>query len=298
MEIGLIYAILTAMSFGLGQTLTRRGVYYAGESFSGVLISAYMGIILFPILLVFTGEWSQIWLLSWDGLISPVLAGIVHFVLARLLMYKSIFLIGANRTNAITKTHILLTVILGIIILNEPLTTSVILGSLCIGIGAILAGMEKRITGMGKTSEISRIQVTGILSALGCGACWATSAVLIKPMFEVIDSPLLAAFISYLAATPILTCFLFRPVYRKQMTTLHFNSFFILVLAGLFLAIGQFFRYATIDYLPISIGQPITGTSILFLLLFSILFNRNIEIFTRKVVVGIVIAVVGVFIIY
>jgi drug/metabolite transporter (DMT)-like permease len=297
MEIGLIFALLAAVAFAASQALFKKGASQTGESFSGVLIAVFTGIILFTFLLFFTGDWGKIWSLSWQGFALLAAAGIVHFVIARLLTYKSIQLIGANKASAITKTNILWTLIAGVTFLNEPLTILLVLGALGIAVGATLVSIEKKIAGGEEPSGISKINTIGVLSGLGGAACWAISAALVKPVLGEIGSPLAATFISYVAACPVLAGFLLNKEQRQQVTQLSRPSLIVLTLSGVAVAFGQIFRYTAFNYIPISVAQPFMGISIVFLLLFSFLINRNIEVFTWKVIMGMVMAMIGVFLI-
>ena len=67
------------------------------------------------------------------------------------------------------------------------------------------------------------------------------------------------------------------------------------VLSG---CVAQLLRYAALIYSPASMVIPIGGTSAFFIFLFSFLINRNIEVFTRKVILGMVVMVAGTFLIF
>lgn len=297
MEKGIIFAILAAICFAIAQTTIRKGVSQTGESLSAAVISTFTGLVLLLLLLFFTGDWSKLWSLSWQGFVLLAAAGIIHFAVGRLLFCKCIQLVGANKTSAITKTNILWTVVIGIVFLSEPLTMPLVAGVLCLAAGAILAGMETQGAGAEKQSEIAKIHTKGVIIGLGTALCWGISAGLIKPALAEIGSSLAATFISYVAASLIMASLLFSAERRKQVTQLPRASLALLVFVGLCLSTAQLLRYTSFNYAPISVSQPLIGTDSIFTLLFSFLINRNIEVFTWKVITGMVITVIGAFLI-
>ena len=239
----------------------------------------------------FTAEWEKLWSLSWQGFVQLGISGIIAFVFGRLLSYSCLRLIGANKASAILRTSLLYAVILGIVILKESLTSFLILGVLCIAIGVTLVSMEKE----GRVPKIFR---RGVLAGLGGAFFWGISGVLIKPAIEEIGSPYAAAFVSYAAASLVMAGMLFGKGHREQLTQLHRQSVIPLAIAGVFVTIAQLLRYVALGYSPVSVVEPLVNISGLFTFFFSFLLNRNIEVFTWKVFIGIVAVVAGTFLFF
>ena len=141
--------------------------------------------------------------------------------------------------------------------------------------------------------ETYRTQAKGILSGLGAGLCWGASGVLIKPAVMEIGSPFVGTFVSFAFAFLIMASLLFGKERRKQLLQINRASLIPIAIAGVSSAIAQLLRFTALSYSPVSLVQPITSVRILFVLLFSFLLNRNIEVFTRKVITGMVLAVAG-----
>lgn len=295
MEIGIVFALLSAVFFGASDIFLRRGVLKAGEPYTAVLISLFTGVLLFLLVIAFTAQWGKVWSLSWQvgGLL--VGAGIIHFIMGRFMYYDSIRLIGANRASPISKIDVLTSVVLGIIILSESLTISLALGVLCIIPGVILASSERQGAGTEGRSETYQMQLRGVLSGLGAGLSWGSSGILIKPAVREIGSPLVGAFISYVAATLITVSLLFRKRQQEQLVRLNRSSLIPLVIAGVLSSAGQLLRFFGLSYSPVSLVQPLISTQVLYVLIFSFLLNRNIEVFTWKVIMGMVLVVAGAF---
>jgi len=291
MEIGLIITLLSAVVFAGGNVLTRKGVYHAGESFTGVFISIFVGVLFFALLTLFSGAWHRLLSLSWQGFTLLGVAGIIHFVLGRYLAYDCFRFIGVNRGSVILRSSNFYAVILGILFLKEPVTPFLVLAVLCVTAGVTLVSVERG-------DEVSKLPSRGVLAGLGGAFCWGTSGVLIKPVIEEIGSPLAAAFISYIAAFLVVAGFLFGRGQRKQLTQLHREALVPLVISAILIAVAQLLRYLALSYSPVSVVSPLIGTSSLFVFFLSFLLNRNIEVFSWRVFIGIVVTVVGTFLFF
>ena len=291
MEKGLIFALFAALSFAVSVVYLRRAVHQTGEAFTGVAISIFTGVPFFAASLFFSGEWGKLWSISEQAVILLVAAGISHFVLGRLLSYSSYRLIGANRTSAILQTQMFYAAIFGIVLLNESLTSFLVLGVVCIAAGATLVSTQRG-------GEIAKVRARGILAGFGGALFWGTSGVLIKPAVTELGSPYAAAFISYVAASVVLAGFLFGKRQREQLFQLPRKSLIPLIIAGILTSLAQLFRFAAFNYSPISLVVPLVGTSGFLIFFLSFLLNRNIEVFTWKVFIGIVATVLGTFLLF
>ncbi len=293
MEIGLVFAILVAVSFGASDIFVRRGMLKTGESYTAVFIGLLIGIILFPLMISFNAEWEKVWSLSSQEIGLLVGAGVIHYIGGRFLYYAGVRLIGANKGSAISKTDILTAVVLGIVILNESLSSSLMLGVLFILPGVILVSVEKRAAGAGGESKAPANQLKGIISCLVAGLFWGASGVLIRPAVSEIGSPFVGVFVSYIAAALIMAGLLFRRQQRGHLVKLNRSALVPMAIAGVLTSVANFFRYSALSYSPVSLVRPIENTAILYLLLFSFLFNRKIEVFTPKVIIGMLLVVTG-----
>ena len=299
MEKGLIFALLAAVSFAGSVVFVRKATAQTGESFTPTAISVFMGIPFFAAVLLITGEWSKLLAVSWHALILLGAAGIMHFIVGRFLGYSSYRLIGANKATPFIMTNPFYTVIFSVLFLNELLTVYLILGVICIFTGVALISTEKKsvIDEMQGTS--SRMEVKGILPALGAALCWGTTPILIKPAVAEVGSPFAAAFVSYVVALVVMAFFFFRGQYREKMSQIPvFTALIPMLIGAICSSAGQLFFYTGLSYSPASMVNPLISTHILFIFLFSFLLNRKIEVFTLKIILGMVAIVVGTFLIF
>ncbi len=292
MDIGLVFALLAAFIFSLSTVSMRRGMFQAGESLTGVLISITIGMVFFSVVILITGDWRELFSLTWQAFTLLGAAGIIHFVLGRIFNYTAWRLIGANISTAIIRTQMFYTVILGIILLKEPLTIFLISGVLCIAIGATLVSLSKQ------QETATRIHIKGILAALGGAFCWGISPVLVKPAVVELGSPAAAAFVSFLVAFLVVVGLLFHRNEREQLLHLDRQSWIPIAIAGVLTTLGQLLLYTALKYSPASVVTPIRGTQVLFVFFLSFLVNRRIEVFTWKIFIGIVVTVLGTFLLF
>ena len=288
MDTGLIFALLTAMLLGASAIFLRRGVLQVGESFSAVLVVLFIGTLSSACMTFFFGDWVTLGNLSWQGYTLLTAAGVIHFVFGRFLSYTCIQFIGANRAAAIFKTQMFYAVFLGIVMLGEPLTGFLVAGVLLITAGATIASIQKR-------SEVTRVRGIGVLAGFAGSFFWGISSVMVKPVITELGSSHAAIFVSFLAAFIFVVPFLLLNREWKRLLELRRESLIPFVLAGLCNSTAQLLRYAALNYSPVSLVVPIMATSAIFTLIFSYFFNRKIEVFTWRIFVGIVAAVVGTF---
>jgi len=299
MEKGLIFMVFAAVAFALAGVLVRKGAAQTGESFTSTAISIFLGLALFAVALCITGEWSLLNSISERGFILFGVAGILHFVAGRALIFNGFRLIGSNKANPFVGTSIFYTVILGILFLNEPLNVLLIPGVLCIFTGAVLISTEKRSVAVEEKKGLLGTEVKGILSTLSGAVCWGLSPIVIRMGIGEVGSPYVGAFISYVAACIVEAIFFLRRQHREQLFQLPFFKALVpIVISGFLMATGQLLRYTSLSYSPASLVAPIASTGALFTVIFSFLINRQIEVFTLKVVLGMAATVVGTFLLF
>lgn len=292
MELGPLFAILAAASFAVTQILVRRATYLSDESFTPLAVSMLVGTPIFLLLLTFSVEWGELLSFSWQQYVLLGAAGLIHLIIARYLFFNSTRIIGANPTAAITRTSVIFSVILGVAFLGESVTALQIIAALLIMFGAVLT-----------TTEIShktfKISTQGLLMGLGTALCAAGSATLIRPVMAVTDAVYAATSVSYLTAFVIVVVIL---VLRRQQRTYvrqqNRHTFLMLSFGAVFLVIGHLFRFSALQYSPVSVAQPLMATIVIFVLLFSWMINRRIDVFNWRVIVGIAMVLSGVFLLY
>ncbi|MFC1955449.1 EamA family transporter [Chloroflexota bacterium] len=293
--IGMLLALASGFGFSVEQVFVRKGAHRSGESFSPVVISLFLGVIVFGILVVISGEVNEMASLSWLGVSSLTGAGILHFLIGRMAAYTSVRLIGANRAVPIHSSNLLFAALLGIIFLKESFGVPLLLAILLISGGIILIGARR--APRATETNISRGTLTkGVLAALTSAICWSVSPLLVKIGLNEVGSPLLGTFISYIAASIIMGILVSYPGNNQRLRRLERTSLIPFTIASIAVSVGQLCRYVALDYTQISIAIPLIGSArALFTFPLSFLFNRQIESFNLRTMIGAISIVMGIF---
>ena len=296
--LGLIIAAVAGSLFCLSTVILRKGIYWSGESFSAAPITCFTGVIFFGLAIPVTGEGGQLFSLSWKGMAYLSGAGVLHFTIGRLVAYTAMRLIGANRTSPITSCLILVSVLLGVIFLGEPLTVYLVIATFLILVGIFVISSTGGAGG--KEGGGPRAIVTmGVLAAIGGAICWGVSPLLIKIGLQGGVSPQVGAFVSYAAASIAIGLTLVFPQNYRKLGRLSRKAFTMIIVASTVLATAHLLRYIAIDLSPVSLVTTVFS-SISMLLVFpvSFLINREIEVFSWKVILGAGIITAGIILVF
>jgi transporter family protein len=290
-ELGPVFAILSAAFFAAVYVLVRRATHQSEESFSALSISLLVGTPIFALISLAFGEWQYLLLFTWQQYALLCAAGVLHFIITRYLYLIGVRIMGANPTAAIVRTSVIFAVFFGVVFLGESITAWQISGAVMIMFGAVLSSIE---IGHGTF----KISVRGLMLGLGAGLGTAGSAALIRQVMITTDAIYAAAFISYLPCFIIIIFVLsLRRQQRDHLRQQSRYDLIILASAAIFMAFGHLFRFYAFQYSPISIAQPLMGTIVIFVLLFSFVVNRRIDVFYWRVILGILMVLAGVFLI-
>ena len=134
---------------------------------------------------------------------------------------------------------------------------------------------------------------------LGTALCSAGSATLIRPVMKEVDEIYAATFVMYLVAfVVILVLLAISPRQRQAVVSQGRSTFLMLSGGAVFLVVGHLFRFTALIHSPVSVVQPLVATIVIFVLIFSWIINRKIDIFNWQVLAGIAMVLAGVFMIY
>jgi len=289
---GSLLALLSAAAFALNNIFIRRAVLIVSDASIGTLISVPMGVLVFSLVIVVSGRLPSLLSFTWQGCFWFSLAGIFDFVVGRTLIYHCIQLAGANLASILRRVDILVAVVIGIIALQETFSWQLASGVALIMTGIILAGLSPhaiRQSGGG----LARIPARAYMLGFGCGLAWGISPICVKLGLKSWGSPIAGVFVSFLAATLVLGFSLFDARRRTMITEMAVNAAGLFFISGLLGCVANLIRYVALNIAPASIVSPLCKTSPVFLLFFSFLFNRRLEIFNRAVIIGTLMVVLG-----
>jgi drug/metabolite transporter (DMT)-like permease len=252
-------------------------------------MSTLIGVPLYVALNIAIGTLSWVGRLDTFTLLVLVGAGVLHFVVGRLLGYLGLSHIGANRATPLMTTSVFYSVAAGILLLGEELRWEVIAGAVLAVLGVLLISMSLE-AGDGKGSS----GLKGLLATLGAGVVWGFTPLLMRVGVLGLGHPAPAVLVSYLSATPLALILVGWGRTRQQGRVGRQAGLYLLVWS-LLLAAGNLMSYAALAFLPVSIMVPLFSSAPLYTLVFSRIVNPRIEAFSLKVILGAASIILGVF---
>ncbi|MFC1979426.1 DMT family transporter [Chloroflexota bacterium] len=290
-------AILGALAFATSVFVLRRAVLNVSDATVGVVVSVAIGLPFFILILVSLGQVKSIVSLPWQSYAWLSAAGIVHLVIARSLLYRCVQIYGANVSQVLLNSSPFFTVIFGVSLLNEPLTWNIVTGVLLIVCGIMVISLNPQMLRSGQ-GLISGIPRKAFLLGISVGLCVGISPILIRIGLSGQTSPVVGVFISYTAAIVILGLSLVNRDRRVAISNMKIGTIGLFILSGLFISATQLARFTALSMAPASIVEPIIATSPVFVLTFSFLFNRKLEVFSAPVIVGTIAVIIGAILIF
>lgn len=293
-----VLAVVGGMFFAGSTVANRRAAYRLGESYTTTSVGIFLGVPFFAIVISLAGDWDLLMAASWGLLLRLAAAGIIHFIIGRVLSYEAYRLIGANKATPLQMSNLVYSIILAAIFLNESITVFTIVGSAGIFASTSLISTEQRSVAEPSTGRISN-NAKGIMLSLTGALCWGVTPIIIKPAVAEIGSPFVGVFVSYLAAGVVFALFYIKRELREHFTRLKARDILLSVLSGgIFAASGQLLHYTALGGGPASLVVPLVNTTVLFTFILSFFINRRIEVFTVKIIIGMVVALAGTFILF
>jgi len=292
---GALLALLSAGLFGLNTASIRRGVL-TGTVLQGMSITLPIGVPLLLIVGLASGSLGLLGEFSGSDMGLLAAAGLTHFAWGRYCNYRALKAMGSNLVSPIQQSHLLMSLILAIWILDEMLTPLRILGILLVIAGPMVM-LHWRRAGKNQTASsifrpnYSEGVIFAILSVFGFGA----SAVLARAVL-IGTSPahgMAGVLISYLAASLTVALVLLRPGRWRHVRSMEASTAKWFTLSGLMVVMSQSARFMALSIAPVTVVSPIQQTSAVFRLLFTWLINREHERFDIWVVSGIFVSLTG-----
>ena len=292
--LGAILGLISAVAFGANSIITRRGMLRVSSNYVATM-TVFTGPIFFLIVGSITGDLFKLRQMPLQAYVYLALSGITHFALGRTWGYRSIQLIGSNRSNIVTSLNPVVTIILAMIILRETITLIMGIGILCTLTGPLLILLKERVIPSAVQlkanphgKELDRPTLyKGILYGIGAAIFWGSSAIFIKLGLEHGGSPIAGSFIAYLSASiAISPSSLFNKDHREEILHGDKQSFKIALFSGLTTNVAQLMRYIAMGLGSAIVISLMLRTMPLWVLLFAFIFNRKYESFSRWALLG------------
>jgi len=275
-------ALASALCSALATVLISRGLLRYGP-YTGAWVNVAVGTVCVWIAVILGG-----------GVGHPNAAGIAYFALAgvigtfggRLLRFLSIETVGASMSAALINLSPLVASILAIIVLGEEVTAPIVIGTLVIVAGTTLLSTGGRSTG---------IRLVALLLPLMSAMCFGVVAILRKIGLSGM-TPVFGFAVNVTAALVAYTAFLIASGQCALMFC-RGRSLVYFMMAGVAENVGVFLLLEGLSIGTVSVVAPLASVSPIFVLALSFLFLRGIDILNRRIVLGTLLIVSGVYLI-
>lgn len=292
--LGILLGLASAVAFGANSVITRRGVLRASSNYVAT-VSIFTGALFFITLSGFTGDLFSVVTLHWKACLFWTLSGVIHFALGRTWAYRSLKLIGSNRSNIMTSLSPIATVALAMIVLKERLTVIQFIGILFTLSGPILMLMKEQTAAGGAETKGSsslrevdrRTLLLGTVYGLGAALFWGSSAIFIKFGLDTGGGAVTGTLLAYAGASVVISpSLLFKAENRKELVNGGSASLRVAVFSGLTTAVAQLLRYFSLGFGSVIVVSLMLRTMPIWVLLLAYIFNREYESFSRWVLIG------------
>ena len=300
--VGFFFALLSSSSLGLTVVAIRRGVLQ-GSPAVATLITVLTGVPLFVLAAVVTGQLFRASAIEAGGYVALAITGVLQMVIGRYSFYRSIQAIGGNQAELFQALQVPLSIAIAFVFLDETLGLQIAIGVGLVMAGPMLlvlakntpkAGVAPESTDKGNVSVPQVRMREGLLFGLIAIISFSVGDVLARGVLADSGLGLLGGLVIYLTAAVVLVGWVvasgrFSQI-RETSASAATRWFLLAALIG-FLA--QMSRYVALAFAPVYLVVPLMRTVPLVVLIFSFLLNRRLEVFSLKLVAGVLAAVLG-----
>lgn len=271
-------ALLSALLSAAATIFIRQGLRGYGP-YTGVWINMAVGTVCLWVAVLFTGGMGRP---TPTAFALFVLAGLIGTVAGRLLRFFAIEAVGASITGAFMNVTPLVSSGLAILLLGEHVTVPIVIGTLVIVAGATLLSTGGRSLGV----RPAHLWLP-ILSA----TCFGIVSILRKIGLSGM-APVPGTAVNVTTALVVFTGFLLASGQGRAMVC-RGPSLVYFVAAGVTENLGVFLVVLALSLGAVSVVAPLTNATPLFVIVFSRLFLRGIEVLNARVIMGSVLIVIG-----
>lgn len=287
--IGVLMGLLCAMCWASGSVLTK-GLSRKLDPFTVNAPRTLIGGVVLVLVALLTGRAPGYQVLSTDQLFFMVASMWIGGGMGDSLYVSSLSRIGVSRAFPIANSYPAITLILGLVFLQEAVSLPIV-GGLILVLAGIM--VMSRVAGRSPAAAIEETNAKrGIGAALMASFCWAASMILVAPGVEGVDSILVGSIRVPALSLALWVVVLARGTYRDLAKLNRADWIRLVVGAIIGWALGSCLFVLTVDLLGATRTAIITSTSPLFALPMSILFLR--EDFNPKVLIGTALTVAGI----
>ena len=316
--LAVVYVLLSSMSFAMNQAGVRRGML-RGSALQGVYISIWIGV---PVLIVSAAISTQLFRagdLEPRSYLLLIAVGINHFIIGRYCNHRAIGAVGANRNRTIVGANVPFSILLAVVLLGEEITQWMWVGMALVLAGPAIvfrrqspaaqprgspqgahaaagASAEAPVASAVREAEpeappprFVEGYAFGLLNAISFGI----SPLLVRSALGGSGLGVLGSLVAYSAASVVLVPLLALPMVRANLHRIDAVTSRWFMVSAVSVVLAQMFRYLALSVAPVTVVLPLMRAGSVLLLPVSYVFNRRIESFEPRVLVGIFISIIG-----
>ena len=284
MSVGILLALATAIMWGSREILLRKA-FEATRPVYGVFVTvaATFIISLIAALLYESALWNR---LALTDVVLWTVIGVLHFPVAMTLYYLGIGSVGASRTSVVSNVSAILTPLLGMILLDEPSTLTVIAGVFVAGAGVFTVS----------ASDVDRDEwrwQKGIAYALLAGLVWSVTNLLTRFGFAEHRLPMTAlAIASGVPLLPMVLYLISRDMGAGMLSDMKRSRRLV---SGCFLsALGQVTLFAALSFAPTIYVVPTYNLKSVVTVILAYAIIPKSERINTRVILGAILAIAGI----
>ena len=153
LEMGIFYALLSGVLWGIGPLLLKRGMTLSNVS-TATLTQQYVSVITLTVIATVQGEVFHLVDIPAIAFWAFVAAGAVGASFGKIFFYKGIDKVGASKSTSVKNSSPILTTLLAVILLGEELTLPIAVGVALI-VGGILVLTRTESKGKERPDRVS-----------------------------------------------------------------------------------------------------------------------------------------------
>lgn len=289
--LGIFYAIIASAFFALNGATVRRGMVY-GSAWHGLNVSILGGVPLFVIASLVTGQLFLYRALGLSSYGMLVIVGLLHFLVGRYASFKAISILGQTKSQPLSATSLLISVVFAMFWLNETIT-----GVMAIGIILLLVGPTIIASPVSSNKEEKVLNNENVILGYAWGTvnalCWGVTPVMIRDALDGTGLGILGGTVSYSAAAIVLIFLMLVRINPSIFDQLQGRSGRWFTAGAITVFAAQMFRFLALSAAPVSLVMPLMRAGAIFVVLFAFIINREYESFEGKVLLGIALSIMG-----
>lgn len=288
LQIGITYALLAGLLWGVGPLLLKRGMKHSNVS-AATLIQQHVSVVLLGLLAAFRGDLVELDFSS-RAFWAFFLAGAVGASFGKIFYYKGIDKVGASKSTSVKNSSPFLTAVLAVLFLGETVNWFIAGGITFIVLGvAVLTQIKDR---AGGTAARIKYFFYPLVAAL----CFGINPIFKKIGITAANVPVLGAFVTQATALIfMLTIGRFLAI-KPKWERVPMPALFLFTLSGATEALGSLFTFFALMYAPAVLVSPIWRISPLVTFALAHFTLKGIEIVTLRDGVAASLIVLGVFV--